>query len=54
MDRNKRAVSRIKVCIKSLSARRAWIEITVQTAKKTSMAGSLSARRAWIEIVGGR
>ena len=27
VDRNKRAISRIKVCIESLSARRAWIEI---------------------------
>ena len=27
MDRNKRPISRIKVCIESLSARRAWIEI---------------------------
>ena len=34
----------------SLSARRAWIEITAHTAKKTSIAGSLSARRAWIEM----
>ena len=33
----------------SLSARRAWIEITAHTAKNTSIA-SLSARRAWIEI----
>ena len=35
----------------SLSARRAWIEITAHTAKNTSIAGSLSARRAWIEIL---
>ena len=33
----------------SLSARRAWIEITAHTARNTSIA-SLSARRAWIEI----
>ena len=38
----------------SLSARRAWIEITAHTAKKTSIAGSLSARRAWIEIKTGK
>ena len=36
----------------SLSARRAWIEITAQTARNTSIA-SLSARRAWIEIAYG-
>ena len=33
----------------SLSARRAWIEIMIQHAKKKSTR-SLSARRAWIEI----
>ena len=52
MDRNKRSISRIKVCIESLSARRAWIEILMKCqAKKYS--GSLSARRAWIEIGSG-
>ena len=32
MDRHKRSISRIKVCIESLSARRAWIEIDDATA----------------------
>ena len=36
--------------IKSLSARRAWIEIRV-TISYTPETESLSARRAWIEIV---
>ena len=34
----------------SLSARRAWIEISLLKASKTGGSGSLSARRAWIEI----
>ena len=34
----------------SLSARRAWIEISSAETVKTSNAESLSARRAWIEI----
>ena len=36
--------------IRSLSARRAWIEITSDVSDKESLAESLSARRAWIEI----
>ena len=36
--------------IMSLSARRAWIEITGETAATPTPAPSLSARRAWIEI----
>ena len=35
----------------SLSARRAWIEITVSLILPLSGALSLSARRAWIEIL---
>ena len=35
---------------RSLSARRAWIEIMIPHAKKKSTRQSLSARRAWIEI----
>ena len=35
----------------SLSARRAWIEITVVATLATLVTASLSARRAWIEIV---
>ena len=34
VDRNKRAICRIKVCIESLSARRAWIEIGISFARK--------------------
>ena len=37
----------------SLSARRAWIEIDVDSASGTLSDTSLSARRAWIEICGG-
>ena len=37
----------------SLSARRAWIEITLVQIIMSGYAKSLSARRAWIEI-GGR
>ena len=37
---------------RSLSARRAWIEILFRPAKK-NRPSSLSARRAWIEIVIG-
>ena len=35
----------------SLSARRAWIEISRAETAKTSNTESLSARRAWIEII---
>ena len=49
VDRNKRSISRIKVCIKSLSARRAWIEI-IDDLEPSTTRRSLSARRAWIEI----
>ena len=49
MDRNSdKDADWVRVYV-SLSARRAWIEITAQTARNTSIA-SLSARRAWIEI----
>ena len=50
VDRNISFAGLIWIDTRSLSARRAWIEITAHTAKKTSIAGSLSARRAWIEI----
>ena len=50
VDRNGILSTRIIGFLESLSARRAWIEITAQTARNTSIAGSLSARRAWIEI----
>ena len=35
----------------SLSARRAWIEITWQRGSRITYVESLSARRAWIEMV---
>ena len=40
---------RVKFALSSLSARRAWIEITVVGVLAT-LVTSLSARRAWIEI----
>ena len=36
--------------VESLSARRAWIEIGLNFARKIRLVASLSARRAWIEI----
>ena len=51
VDRNKCAICSIKVCIESLSARRAWIEIKY-VVKDSDFSGSLSARRAWIEMWG--
>ena len=41
----------ISAMTSSLSARRAWIEITSLTFPGFGMEMSLSARRAWIEIV---
>ena len=35
---------------KSLSARRAWIEISIEDLEPSTTRKSLSARRAWIEI----
>ena len=35
----------------SLSARRAWIEITRSNRNRLTLPWSLSARRAWIEIL---
>ena len=53
VDRNKASLKNPKRKIKSLSARRAWIEIKRFWSRKTSAAVSLSARRAWIEIANG-
>ena len=50
MDRNIKVCSVVLFRVKSLSARRAWIEISV-LACSVGFAWSLSARRAWIEIV---
>ena len=50
MDRNYKERPGQKARPKSLSARRAWIEIAVDSASGTLSDTSLSARRAWIEI----
>ena len=49
VDRNTFSVATPHHPQRSLSARRAWIEI-VSVAQATLLTGSLSARRAWIEI----
>ena len=51
VDRNEWIRHKYPGCRLSLSARRAWVEIsfTAQTASRPTM--SLSARRAWIEII---
>ena len=51
VDRNISPHSISCMILTSLSARRAWIEIT-QFVPITTSDVSLSARRAWIEIVG--
>ena len=53
MDRNLFYGSDLVYSDGSLSARRAWIEITVVAVLATLVTASLSARRAWIEIKGG-
>ena len=50
MDRNFVNIGHRQPGILSLSARRAWIEITQQTYHRYENQ-SLSARRAWIEII---
>ena len=52
MDRNTSVVSSAGTMGKSLSARRAWIEIWEVLNLDRWLAWSLSARRAWIEISG--
>ena len=49
VDRNLDAVQIVIVVMQSLSARRAWIEISMDDLEP-SKTRSLSARRAWIEI----
>ena len=49
VDRNGRIMSVLSGSTRSLSARRAWIEIIVK-GLVTLAGASLSARRAWIEI----
>ena len=50
VDRNISALASYSIIVKSLSARRAWIEIRCPCCAVWLLA-SLSARRAWIEIV---
>ena len=50
VDRNRRRIRQRDKLQKSLSARRAWIEIGRPTTKTPDQCRSLSARRAWIEI----
>ena len=50
VDRNRKYLFLEAVSMVSLSARRAWIEISLLKASKTGGSGSLSARRAWIEM----
>ena len=49
VDRNNPTKTLVILPKESLSARRAWIEIPVRSARHV-LARSLSARRAWIEI----
>ena len=49
VDRNIRLDVSYNIIVKSLSARRAWIEIKSRRCVKRFQA-SLSARRAWIEM----
>ena len=53
VDRNTVKVGRSNRNEKSLSARRAWIEI-IKFVNLRVLDGSLSARRAWIEISGAK
>ena len=50
MDRNRHKQKFNLHVIKSLSARRAWIEIMALDQYLNEQEASLSARRAWIEI----
>ena len=50
VDRNTSIDNLTQGVFKSLSARRAWIEM-IQKLAHLCLAPSLSARRAWIEIV---
>ena len=51
VDRNGMEIDGVSYDVWSLSARRAWIEITQRRDFKR-LGLSLSARRAWIEIAG--
>ena len=50
MDRNIIKISFLFRLSKSLSVRRAWIEIVLKSAYYSPSPKSLSVRRAWIEI----
>ena len=50
VDRNNLFVNPGSTTLTSLSARRAWIEITLRMPGNQAYSLSLSARRAWIEI----
>ena len=50
MDRNITGADLCGIIVKSLSARRAWIEINARMGYR-QLHRSLSARRAWIEII---
>ena len=50
VDRNGKIVVPAPAVMMSLSARRAWIEITFVASITMYVSWSLSARRAWIEI----
>ena len=53
VDRNRLILLLLALQIWSLSARRAWIEISGGVCARLSVLSSLSARRAWLEICGG-
>ena len=50
VDRNASTMNLFQKNTKSLSARRAWIEMPVVAVGVYYVSASLSARRAWIEI----
>ena len=50
MDRNKLTAANMGGNRQSLSARRAWIEMTDDVSTGGKIKESLSARRAWIEM----
>ena len=51
VDRNRLKILKMSIIPKSLSARRAWIEMYVGVMGVAITPLSLSARRAWIEIL---
>ena len=52
VDRNLYTVQIVIIIVKSLSARRAWIEMSLLIYRQKYGIVSLSARRAWIEMSG--